>query len=61
MIDFVRLPIPLGLGQAPVPESAGAPPVPTGAGSTPEHGKMMQCVAGGIALLGLIILPFVLD
>lgn len=38
-----------------------APPVPAGTGSTPEHNKMMQCVAGGIALLGLIILPLVLE
>lgn len=32
-----------------------------GAVSTPEHDKMMQYVTGGIALLGLIILPVILD
>jgi hypothetical protein len=32
-----------------------------GAVSTPEHDRTMQYVTGGIALLGLIVLPFVLD
>lgn len=33
----------------------------TGATSTPERDMMMECITGGIALLGLIILPLILD
>jgi hypothetical protein len=54
-------PVRLAQGQS-VPASPPAmPPAPDGAESTSEHDSMMQCVAGGIALLGLIILPLVLD
>lgn len=33
----------------------------SGAGSTPGHDRTMEYVAGGIALLGLIVLPVILD
>lgn len=56
---------PVRLAQAqplpPAPPPTGMPPAPEGTGSMPEHDKMMQCIAGGIALLGLIILPLVLE
>jgi hypothetical protein len=51
--------VPMPMSPNQVPPSA-MPPAPEGAGSTSEHDSMMQCVAGGIALLGLIILPLVL-
>lgn len=33
----------------------------TGATSMPDHDMVMECVTGSIALLGLIILPLILD
>lgn len=41
--------------------SYGTLSAPVGAGSTPERDMMMECLTGGIALLGLVILPLVLD
>lgn len=55
-------PVPPPMPMEPVDGQPSATlPVPAGTGSASEHDKMMQCVAGGIALLGLIILPLVLD
>lgn len=42
-------------------QAYGTLSAPAGAGSTPEQDRMMECVTGGIALLGLIILPLILD
>jgi hypothetical protein len=42
-------------------EESGAPAAPSGAASTTERDRMMECVAGSIALIGLIILPLILD
>jgi hypothetical protein len=45
-------------------ETSGTLPTPKrmGAGSTPEEGMALsKCLLGGVALLGLIVLPFVLD
>lgn len=42
-------------------QSSGALPASSEARSTPEQNMMMECVTAGIALLGLIILPLVLD
>lgn len=42
-------------------QSYGLLAASTGAVSTPEHDRTMQYVTAGIALLGLIILPVVLD
>lgn len=42
-------------------QSSGALPASSEARSTPERDMMMECVTAGIALLGLIILPLVLD
>lgn len=42
-------------------QSSGALPASSGARNTPEQDMMMECVTAGIALLGLIILPLVLD
>lgn len=42
-------------------QSSGALPASSEARSTPEQDMMMECVTAGIALLGLIILPLVLD
>jgi hypothetical protein len=53
-------PVPMPMPPGPT-QSSGMPPVPAGTGSTSEHDSMMQCVAGGIALLALIILPLVLE
>jgi len=39
----------------------GLLPASDGAGSRLERSKMAECVSGGIALLGLVILPLVLD
>jgi hypothetical protein len=33
----------------------------TEAPSMPDHDMMMECVTGGIALLGLVIMPLILD
>lgn len=42
-------------------QSSGTLPASSEARSTPEQDMMMECVTAGIALLGLIILPLVLD
>lgn len=45
-------------------ESSGTLPSPRrmGAGSTPEEGTTLsKCIAGGVALLGLIVIPLILD
>lgn len=42
-------------------QSYGMLSASAGAGSTPERDRMMECVTGSIALLGLVILPLVLE
>jgi hypothetical protein len=42
-------------------QSYGTLSASSGAGSTPGHDRTMEYVAGGIALLGLIVLPVILD
>jgi hypothetical protein len=42
-------------------QSYGTLSAPAGASSTPERDMMMECVTGGIALIGLVILPLILD
>lgn len=39
----------------------GSLPVPDGAGSATKSGVTTQCVTGGIAFLGLVVLPLVLN
>lgn len=39
----------------------GLLPASGGAGSRPERSMMIECVSGGVALLGLVILPLILD
>lgn len=44
-------------------EASGTLPAPKkmGAGSTPEAGISESCVLGGVSLLGLIVIPLLLD